>query len=61
LLNQNTQPGDFLRTLEEENAKLKQLLAEAMLDNAMLKDIASKTVTSVARRRPWLTSVRPMR
>ena len=25
-----------------ENAKLKKLLAEAMLDNAMLKDIASK-------------------
>jgi putative transposase len=31
-----------LRTLEAENAKLKKLLAEAMLDNAMLKDIASK-------------------
>jgi putative transposase len=31
-----------LRTLETENAKLKKLLAEAMLDNAMLKDIASK-------------------
>jgi putative transposase len=31
-----------LRTLEEENAKLKKLLAEAMLDNAVLKDIAAK-------------------
>ena len=31
-----------LKTLEGENAKLKKLLAEAMLDNAMLKDIASK-------------------
>lgn len=31
-----------LRVLEDENAKLKKLLAEAMLDNAMLKDIASK-------------------
>ncbi|NQV20562.1 MAG: transposase [Rhodospirillales bacterium] len=31
-----------LRVLEEGNAKLKKLLAEAMLDNAMLKDIASK-------------------
>ena len=31
-----------LKALEEENAKLKKLLAEAMLDNAMLKDIASK-------------------
>jgi putative transposase len=33
-----------LKALEEENAKLKRLLAEAMLDNAMLKDIASKNV-----------------
>ena len=31
-----------LRALEEENAKLKRLLAETMLDNAMLKDVASK-------------------
>jgi putative transposase len=31
-----------LKVLEGENAKLKKLLAEAMLDNAMLKDIASK-------------------
>jgi putative transposase len=31
-----------LRSLEDENAKLKKLLAEAMLDNAMLKDIATK-------------------
>lgn len=31
-----------LRTLETENSKLKRLLAEAMLDNAALKDIASK-------------------
>jgi putative transposase len=31
-----------LRSLEDENAKLKRLLAEAMLDNAMLKDIAAK-------------------
>ena len=31
-----------LRALEDENAKLKKLLAETMLDNAMLKDIASK-------------------
>jgi putative transposase len=27
-----------LRALEDENAKLKKLLAETMLDNAMLKD-----------------------
>lgn len=31
-----------LRTLEDENAKLKKLLAEAMLDNAILKDVTSK-------------------
>lgn len=31
-----------LRSLEDENAKLKKLLAEAMLDVAMLKDVASK-------------------
>jgi putative transposase len=31
-----------LKILEAENAKLKKLLAEAMLDNAMLKDISSK-------------------
>jgi len=31
-----------LKTLEDENAKLKRLLAEAMLDNAILKDIAAK-------------------
>ena len=30
-----------LRSLEEENRRLKKLLAEAMLDNAALKDIAS--------------------
>jgi putative transposase len=31
-----------LRSLEDENAKLKKLLAEAMLDIAVLKDIAGK-------------------
>lgn len=31
-----------LRALEDENAKLKKLLAESMLDNAILKDVASK-------------------
>ena len=31
-----------LKALEDENAKLKKLLAEAMLDNAMLKDVAGK-------------------
>ncbi len=31
-----------LKVLEVENAKLKKLLAEQMLDNAMLKDVNSK-------------------
>ena len=38
-----------LRTLEEENARLKKLLAEAMLDNAVLKDLASKKWSRPAR------------
>ena len=31
-----------LKQLEEENARLKKLLAEAMLDNAVLKDITAR-------------------
>lgn len=31
-----------LRALEDENAKLKKLLADAMLDNLMLKDLNSR-------------------
>lgn len=31
-----------LRQLEEENTRLKRLLADAMLDNAMLKEISAK-------------------
>ena len=31
-----------LKGLEDENRRLKKLLAEAMLDNAILKDVASK-------------------
>ena len=31
-----------LRALDDENAKLKKLLAEAELDKAMLKEIAAK-------------------
>jgi putative transposase len=31
-----------LKALEDENGKLKKLLAETMLDNAILKDIAAK-------------------
>ena len=35
-----------LKALEDENARLKKLLAEAMLDNAILKDVAAKNVWS---------------
>lgn len=31
-----------LKALEDENARLKKLLAEAVLDNAVLKEISSK-------------------
>ncbi|CTQ52375.1 Transposase [Roseibium album] len=31
-----------LKALEDENSKLKKQLAETMLNNAMLKDVASK-------------------
>jgi len=34
--------GKYLRALEDENSKLKKLLAETMLDNAILKDVAAK-------------------
>jgi putative transposase len=38
----NVSEAKRLRQLEEENAKLKRLLADAMLDNAALKDVLSK-------------------
>ncbi len=31
-----------LKALEDENVRLKKLLAEAMLDNAILKDLTAK-------------------
>ncbi len=31
-----------LKALEDENARLKKLLAEQMLDNAILRDVAAK-------------------
>ena len=42
-----------LRSLEDENAKLKRLLAEAMLDNAMLKDIASNVWSAPSVQGSW--------
>ncbi len=38
----NVSDARKLKALEAENNKLKKLLAEQMLDNVMLKDIASK-------------------
>ncbi|AZQ68665.1 IS3 family transposase [Silicimonas algicola] len=35
-----------LRALEDENGKLKKLLAEAMLDNAILKDVGGKKMVA---------------
>lgn len=32
-----------LRQLEDENGKLKRLLADAMLDNVVLKDLLGKS------------------
>ncbi|MDP3907693.1 IS3 family transposase [Novosphingobium sp.] len=40
-----------LRALEDENAKLKRLLAEAMLDNAGLKDLLGKKLVTPAAKR----------
>ena len=34
--------AERLKSLEDENAKLKRLLAEAMLDNTILKDVNSR-------------------
>ena len=31
-----------LKALEDENSKLKKLMAEAILDNAMLRDVAAR-------------------
>ncbi len=38
----NVSDARKLKSLEDETAKLKKLLAEQMLDNAMLKDVNSK-------------------
>ena len=47
------EPSDAkrLRGLVDENGKLKKLLAEQMLDNAMLRDIMQKMVTPWKRKR----------
>jgi putative transposase len=38
----NVSDARKLKTLESENAKLKRLLADAMLDNVVLKDLLGK-------------------
>ena len=37
-----TEPTHRLKSLEDENAKLKRLLADTMLDNVVLKDLLGK-------------------
>jgi len=45
-----------LKTLEDENTKLKRLLADAMLDNAALKDLLGKNVWSAPSVQGFATS-----
>ncbi len=47
-----------LKALEDENAKLKRLLADAMLDQAALKDLLSKKVVTPAAKREAVTHLR---
>ncbi len=39
------------KVLEDENARLKRLLADAMVDNAVLKEVAAKKLVKPAARR----------
>lgn len=51
-----------LKVLEEQNAKLKRLLAEAMLDNTALKDLVSRKWQRPPRgEKPSRSSWRPTR
>ena len=45
-----------LRTLEDENTKLKRMLADAMLDNVALKDLLGKNVWSAPSVQGFATS-----
>ena len=40
-----------LKTLEDENTRLKRLLADSMLDNAALKPLGKEMVTAAAKRK----------
>ncbi len=46
-----------LQALEDENAKLKKLLAETMLDNAMLKDLTGKKVVTPGAKQEAVTGL----
>jgi putative transposase len=48
-----------LKALEDDNAKLKKLLAEAILDNAILKDVAKKWCRPPYGGRLWPMLSRP--
>ncbi len=45
-----------LKSLEDENSKLKKLLADAMLDNPALKDLLGKNVWSTSSVQGYATS-----
>nr|WP_183267566.1 IS3 family transposase [Acidocella aromatica] len=47
-----------LKALEDENAKLKKLLAEAMLDNAVLKDLGGKKMVTPGAKREAVAHAR---
>ncbi|MER9413267.1 IS3 family transposase [Mesorhizobium sp. M0589] len=47
-----------LKTLEDENARLKRLLADAMLDNAALKDLLGKKMVTPAAEREAVAHLR---
>jgi putative transposase len=46
-----------LKGLEDENARLKKLLADSMLDNSALKDLLGKNVWSAPALQGFLTAV----
>ena len=46
-----------LRQLEEENGKLKRIVADLSLDDAMLQDVLAKTVWSAPALQGFLTAV----
>jgi len=47
-----------LRQLEEENAKLKRIVADLSLDKAMLQDVLSKKTLRPARKRELVDHIR---